>query len=72
MELTRGKTAEVIGNLTAILTTVKGLASGYGRDLQQIKSSIWSTSKISINALLILKSMLLTLKVKQKTNEKNY
>ena len=45
LELTRGKTAEVIGNLTAILTTIKGLASGYGRDLQQIKSSIWSTSK---------------------------
>ena len=45
------KQFEVIGNLTAILTTVKGLASGYGRDLQQIKSSIWSTSRISINTL---------------------
>lgn len=70
LELTRGKTAEVIGNLTAILTTVKGLASGYGRDLQQIKSSIWSTSKISINALLILKSILLTLHVNEKEMKK--
>jgi argininosuccinate lyase len=70
LELTRGKTAEVIGNLTAILTTVKGLASGYGRDLQQIKSSIWSTSKISIGALLILKSILLTLKVNEKQMKK--
>ncbi|MDH3737366.1 MAG: lyase family protein, partial [Nitrosopumilus sp.] len=70
LELTRGKTAEVIGNLTAILTTIKGLASGYGRDLQQIKSSIWSTSKISISALLILKSMLLTLKVNEKQMKK--
>ena len=70
LELTRGKTAEIIGNLTAILTTVKGLASGYGRDLQQIKSSIWSTSKISINALLIFKSMLLTLKVNEKQMKK--
>ena len=70
LELTRGKTAEIIGNLTAILTTVKGLASGYGRDLQQIKSSIWSTSKISINALLILKSILLTLKVNKKQMKK--
>ncbi|MEX0862061.1 argininosuccinate lyase [Nitrosopumilus sp.] len=66
LELTRGKTAEVIGNLTAILTTVKGLASGYGRDLQQIKSSIWETSKISISALLIIKSILLTMKVNKK------
>ncbi len=70
LELTRGKTAEVIGNLTAILTTVKGLASGYGRDLQQIKSSIWSTSKISISALIILKSILLTLKVNEKQMKK--
>ena len=70
LELTRGKTAEIIGNLTSILTTVKGLATGYGRDLQQIKSSIWSTSKISINALLIFKSMLLTLKVNEKQMKK--
>ena len=70
LELTRGKTAQIIGNLTSILTTVKGLATGYGRDLQQIKSSIWSTSKISISALLIFKSMLLTLKVNEKQMRK--
>jgi len=70
LELIRGKTAEIIGNLTAILSTIKGLASGYGRDLQQIKSSIWSTSKISISTLLIFKSILLTLKVNKKQMKK--
>ena len=70
LELTRGKTAEVIGNLTAILTTIKGLATGYGRDLQQIKSSIWSTSKTTISALLILKSVFLTMKVNEKQMKK--
>jgi len=70
LELTRGKTSEIIGNLVAILTTIKGLASGYGRDLQQIKSSIWTTSKISISALIILKSILLTLKVNEKQMKK--
>ncbi|MBA4452308.1 MAG: argininosuccinate lyase [Nitrosopumilaceae archaeon] len=70
LELTRGKTAEIIGNLTAILSTIKGLSTGYGRDLQQIKSSIWSTSKTSISALLILKSMLLTIKVNDKQMKK--
>jgi len=70
LELIRGKTAEIIGNLTAILSTIKGLASGYGRDLQQIKSSIWSTSKISISTLLIFKSILLTLKVNEKQMKK--
>jgi len=70
LELTRGKTAEIIGNLTAILSTIKGLSTGYGRDLQQIKSSIWSTSKVSISALLILKSILLTLQVNEKQMKK--
>ena len=70
LELTRGKTAEIIGNLTAILSTIKGLSTGYGRDLQQIKSSIWSTSKTSIGALLILKSILLTLHVNEKQMKK--
>ena len=63
LELTRGKTAQVIGYLTAILSTIKGLSSGYNRDLQQIKSSIWSTSKNSIGALLVIKLMLMTLTV---------
>ena len=58
LELTRGKTSQVIGFLTAILSTTKGLSSGYSRDLQQIKSAIWSTSKISITALIVIKSML--------------
>ena len=70
MELTRGKTAEVIGNLTTILSTAKGLPSGYNRDLQQIKSSIWSTSKISINALLVFKLMLMTLVVNKEKMKK--
>lgn len=70
LELTRGKSAEIIGHLTAILVTVKGLASGYGRDLQQIKSSIWASSKISISALVILKSVLLTMKVNKKQMKK--
>lgn len=63
LELTRGKTARTIGNLTAVLSTVKGLASGYGRDLQEIKPSVWSSSKIAISALLVINAMFATLKV---------
>lgn len=70
LELTRGKTAQVIGYLTSILSTVKGLSSGYNRDLQQIKSSIWSTSKISISALLIIKPMLMTITVNKEQMKK--
>ena len=71
LELTRGNTAQVLGNLTAVLATVKGLASGYGRDLQQTKSSVWSTSKISISSLFILKSILLTMRVNKKQMKKS-
>lgn len=70
LELTRGKTAQVIGNLTTILSAVKGLASGYNRDLQQIKPSIWSTSQISINALLAMKLMLMTVVVNKEKMKK--
>jgi len=65
LELTRGKTARVIGNLVAVLATVKGLASGYGRDLQEVKPSVFSTSKTAILALVVLNSMFATLKVNE-------
>src|SRR3990172_7637934 len=71
LELTRGKTAQVIGHLTSILSTIKGLPSGYNRDLQQIKSSIWSTSKISISALLVIKLMLMTITINKEKMKKS-
>ena len=70
LELTRGKTAHLIGNLMGVLSTIKGLATGYGRDLQEIKSSIWSSSRTSISALIVVKSMLLTLTVNEKAMKK--
>ena len=70
LELTRGKTARVIGNLVAILSNLKGLASGYGRDLQEIKPSVFLSSRTAISALIVLNSMFATLKVnKQKMNQ---
>jgi len=63
LELTRGKTAQVIGNQMAILSNIKALPSGYSRDLQQIKTSIWSASKIAISTLLVNNAMLKTMKV---------
>jgi len=71
LELTRGKTAQVIGNLTTILSTLKGLPSGYNRDLQQVKPSIWSTSRISVTALLIIKSMIATITVNDQKMKKS-
>ena len=70
LELTRGKTSQVIGYVTSILATTKGLVSGYSRDLQQIKSSIWSSSKISITALIVIKSMLTTIIINEENMKK--
>ena len=70
LELTRGKTSHVIGNLTSMLSTIQGLPSGYSRDLQQINPSIWSTSKIAISALLVMESMLKSVIVNKKNMKK--
>ncbi len=41
MELTRGKAGRLIGYVTAILTTLKGLPSGYNKDLQEDKEALF-------------------------------
>ena len=43
MELARGKAGRLIGNLTGILTVLKGLPSGYNKDLQEDKEALFDT-----------------------------
>ncbi len=43
MELTRGKTGRLIGNLTGFLATLKGLPSGYNKDLQEDKEALFDS-----------------------------
>ena len=43
-ELTRGKSARVIGNLVSLLTLLKGLPMTYNRDLQEDKERLFDTS----------------------------
>ena len=40
MELMRGKAGRLIGNLAGFLTTLKGLPSGYNKDLQEDKEAL--------------------------------
>jgi argininosuccinate lyase len=49
-ELTRGKAGRLIGNLTGLLATLKGLPLAYNRDLQEDKEPIFD----SIDQLLIV------------------
>ena len=43
-ELARGKSARAIGNLTALLTLIKGLPMTYNRDLQEDKERLFDTA----------------------------
>jgi argininosuccinate lyase len=42
-ELTRGKVGRLVGNLTAMLTTLKGLPLSYNRDLQEDKEPLFDS-----------------------------
>lgn len=43
LELIRGKTGRVYGNLTALLTTMKGLPLTYNKDMQEDKEGLFDT-----------------------------
>ena len=43
-ELARGKSGRLLGNLTALLTLLKGLPTGYNRDLQEDKEALFDTA----------------------------
>lgn len=49
-ELARGKSGRLLGNLTGLLTTLKGLPLAYNRDLQEDKEPIFD----SVNTLEVL------------------
>lgn len=53
LELTRGKTARVVGNLQALLVLVKGLPLAYNRDLQEDKQRIFDSADTVESALML-------------------
>ena len=58
VELVRGKTARVIGNLTAILVLMKGQALAYNRDNQEDKEPLFDTVDTLLACLGILGRMI--------------
>ncbi len=57
-ELTRGKSGRVIGNLTALLTILKGLPMTYNRDMQEDKEPVFDSVDTVKAALTIFAAML--------------
>jgi argininosuccinate lyase len=68
-ELTRGKSARVIGNLMALLTLVKGLPMTYNRDLQEDKEQLFDSVDTVRATVRVVASMLRNTSVNEKVCE---
>jgi len=64
IELVRGKTGIVYGSLINLLTIVKGLVTGYNRDLQETKGPLWLSFDAAESSLEVLAGVFRTLKVR--------
>ena len=62
-ELTRGKSARVIGDLIALLTLVKGLPMTYNRDLQEDKEQLFDSMDTVRATVRIVAAMLVNVSV---------
>ena len=62
-ELTRGKTGRVYGDLTALLTIMKGLPLAYNRDMQEDKEPVFDASDTVMLTLSVFVEMLKSLTV---------
>ena len=64
-ELTRGKTGRLYGNLTAILTAIKGLPLTYNRDLQEDKEPLFDSIDTLSLALRVNTEMILAMEINE-------
>jgi argininosuccinate lyase len=66
LELTRGKTGRVLGNLVSILTIMKGLPLAYNRDMQEDKESLFDTIDTVEACLSVLSKMIPRVRFKKR------
>jgi len=62
-ELARGKTGRLVGNLTAILTMLKGLPLAYDRDLQEDKEPVFDSLDTLLMLLPAVTGMISTMRI---------
>ena len=63
LELARGKTGRVIGNLVSLLTTLKGLPTAYDKDLQEDKEPLFDVIDTLEIELPVIAGVIQTLRV---------
>jgi argininosuccinate lyase len=57
LELVRGKTGRSIGHLMGMLTTIKGLPTGYNKDLQEDKEAVFGAEDTLAGCLAVVRSV---------------
>ncbi|MGB7955974.1 MAG: lyase family protein, partial [Candidatus Nitrosopolaris sp.] len=76
LELLRAKAGTVSGNLFTMITIIKAIPSGYSRDLQEIKKSLWQASATTAQALKIMnyvvKSLIINKERMQQASSNSY
>ena len=65
MELVRGKTGRAIGTLAGFLATMKGLPSGYNKDLQEDKEAVFDAEDTLTGSLISAAAVVETLTLKR-------
>ena len=70
LELIRGKSARIMGQLTTLLTLVKGLPLTYNRDLQEDKPPVFDCLDMTLDCLLVLDGTLAGMSVNREACEK--
>jgi argininosuccinate lyase len=63
LELLRGKSGRLVGGLTGLLTTLKGLPSAYDKDLQEDKEPLFDAADTLALALPVAQGVLETLSI---------
>jgi argininosuccinate lyase len=57
LELVRGKSGRAIGHLMGLLVTIKGLPTGYNKDLQEDKEAVFGAEDTSSGCLAVVRSV---------------
>jgi argininosuccinate lyase len=57
LELVRGKSGRAIGHLVGLLTTIKGLPTGYNKDLQEDKEAVFGAEDTVAGSLAVVRSV---------------
>ncbi len=63
MELIRGRSGAVLGNLAGLLAVMKGLPSAYDRDLQEDKAAMFAAVDTTLGAIQIAARVAATLRI---------